>query len=183
MSYQEDLILSIYNRGEPGLAMGNIPPGKGGSPGQPYDPPKPTGPYVPAPKRDLANLVDGEPDASMMNYVTEKGFFLDGQGGAYMQGGGKFQDAGEYDIDLHGLPVPLAQQMQINPNVASLDYDFQGGVVTPRYFTPPKYRNQPFLHMRTKDIKDEELFHFNNFIKSMGGGLDTVKRRTPLSIG
>ena len=51
MSYQEDLILSIYNRGEPGLAMGNIPPGKGGSPGQPYEPPKPTGPYVPAPPR------------------------------------------------------------------------------------------------------------------------------------
>jgi hypothetical protein len=36
--------------------------------------------------------------------------------------------------------------------------------------------------MRTKDITDEELFHFNNFIKSMGGGLDTVRRRTPLSI-
>ena len=40
MSYQEDLILSMYNQGEPGLAMGNIPPGKGGSPGQPYDAPK-----------------------------------------------------------------------------------------------------------------------------------------------
>tara|TARA_R100000995_G_scaffold83903_1_gene61042 strand:- start:150 stop:638 length:489 start_codon:yes stop_codon:yes gene_type:complete len=46
-----------YNRASiaEGLAQ-KIPPGKGGSPGQPYDPPKPTGPYVPAPKRDLANL-------------------------------------------------------------------------------------------------------------------------------
>ena len=54
MSYQEDLILSIYNRGEPGLAMGNIPPGKGGSPGQPYEAPKedPKNPYVPAPKQN-----------------------------------------------------------------------------------------------------------------------------------
>ena len=183
MSYQEDLILSIYSRGEPGLAMGKeIPPGKGGSPGQPYDPPKPTGPYVPAPKRDLANLVDGEPDASMMNYVTEKGFFLDGQGGAYMQGGGKFQDAGEYDIALHGLPVPLAKQMQINPNVA-MDYDpgDMGGVIIPQDFSPLPFRY--FQHIRTPAIRKQELDHFNNFIESMGGGLDRVQRRTPLSIG
>ena len=158
MSYQEDLILSMYNQGEPGVAMGNIPPGKGGSPGQPYDPPKPTGPYVPAPKRDLANLVDGEPDASMMNYVTEKGFFLDGQGGAYMQGGGKFQDAGEYDIDLHGLPVPLAQQLQLNPNVAN---------ITPKDFSPPPFRY--FNHIRTPEIKKQEMKHMKNFIEAMGG--------------
>ena len=168
MSYQDDLILSMYNRGEPGLAMGNIPPGKGGSPGQPYDPPKPTGPYVPAPPRpklastpqdgkiptrpfynrpyekpdrfiktddmkkdaterfknltgiDLANLADGEPDPSIMNYVTVGGFFLDGQGRAYMQTGGKLYDAGEYNPDIHGLPVPLAQQMQINPMMAGI---------------------------------------------------------------
>lgn len=81
--------------------------------------------------------------------------------------------------------VPLIQQLLIrNPNAmaSGFPYDFEGGVVTPRYFTPPRYRQQPFLHIRTKDITDEELFHFNNFIRSMGGGLDTVKRRTPLSI-
>ena len=180
MSYQEDLILSIYNQGEPGLAMGNIPPGKGGSPGQPYDPPKPTGPYVPAPKRDLANLVDGEPDSSIMNYVTENGFFLDGSGKAYMQSGSKFYDAGEYNPDVHGMPVPLARQMQINPDVA-MDYDpgDTGGVVIPQDFNKFKY----FDHIRTPEIKKQELFHFNNFIESMGGGLDKVQRRTPLSIG
>ena len=32
---------------------------------------------------DLANLADGRPDETIMNYVTEKGFFLDGQGKAY----------------------------------------------------------------------------------------------------
>ena len=183
MSYQEDLILSIYGRGEPGLAMGNEPLREGDG-GSPYTaPPKENpGPFVPAPKRDLANLVDGEPDASMMNYVTEKGFFLDGQGGAYMQGGGKFQDAGEYDIDLHGLPEPLAQQMQINPNVP-MDYDpgDMGGVIIPQDFSPLPFRY--FQHIRTPAIRKQELDHFNNFIESMGGGLDRVQRRTPLSIG
>ena len=163
--------------------MGNEPLREGDG-GSPYTaPPKENpGPFVPAPKRDLANLVDGEPDASMMNYVTEKGFFLDGQGGAYMQGGGKFQDAGEYDIDLHGLPVPLAQQMQINPNVA-MDYDpgDMGGVIIPQDFSPLPFRY--FQHIRTPAIRKQELDHFNNFIESMGGGLDRVQRRTPLSIG
>ena len=163
------------------LILAKLRQGDGGSP---YTaPPKENpGPFVPAPKRDLANLVDGEPDASMMNYVTEKGFFLDGQGGAYMQGGGKFQDAGEYDIDLHGLPVPLAQQMQINPNVA-MDYDpgDMGGVIIPQDFSPLPFRY--FQHIRTPAIRKQELDHFNNFIESMGGGLDRVQRRTPLSIG
>ena len=31
----------------------------------------------------IANLIDGEPDSSMMNYVTEKGYYLDGRGNAY----------------------------------------------------------------------------------------------------
>ena len=57
----------------------------------------------------IANLADGKPDSSIMNYVTEKGFFLDGQGKSYMQQGGQFYDAGEYDLDIHGLPVPLAK--------------------------------------------------------------------------
>ena len=57
----------------------------------------------------VANLADGQPDSSIMNYVTEKGFFLDGQGKSYMQTGGKFYDAGDYDLDVHGLPVPLAK--------------------------------------------------------------------------
>ena len=60
----------------------------------------------------IASLTDGQPDASIMNYVTEKGFFLDGQGRSYMQGGGKFQDAGEYNPDIHGLPVPLVNKKQ-----------------------------------------------------------------------
>ena len=60
-------------------------------------------------KLKIASLADGQPDASMMTHVTEKGFYLDGQGGAYMQRGGNFYEAGEYNIDVHGLPVPLAK--------------------------------------------------------------------------
>ena len=48
-------------------------------------------------------------DAASMHYPTEKGFFLDGSGKAYMQTGGKFYEAGEYNPDIHGLPVPLAK--------------------------------------------------------------------------
>ena len=155
-----------------------------GDGGSPYTaPPKedPNRRYVPAPKRELANLTDGEPDASIMNYVTEKGFFLDSQGRSYMQGGGKFQDAGEYDVDIHGLPVPLARQMQINPDVA-MDYDpgDMGGVVIPQDFSPLPFRY--FQHYRTPAIQQQELDHFNNFIESMGGGFDRVQNPNSMMI-
>ena len=58
-------------------------------------------------KRSSMKLASG--DSSMMNYVTEKGYFLDGKGNAYSQTGGKFSDPVEYNVDVHGLPVPLAQ--------------------------------------------------------------------------
>ena len=118
MSYQEDLILSMYNQGEPGLAMGNIPPGKGGSPGQPYDPPKPTGPYVPAPKRDLAM------DDPLADYdVTDKGYFMDYNGDMYMNLDGMLFPMGQgYERGTHGELVPkgLVQSMQINQDVANI---------------------------------------------------------------
>ena len=79
----------------------------------PYEPGK-----SPIPSRKLASLADGRPDPSMMNYVTEKGFFLDGQGRSYMQGGGKFQDAGEYNPDVHGLPVPLVKKQRSQLQIA-----------------------------------------------------------------
>ena len=58
------------------------------------------------------------PDSSIMRYVTEKGFFLDGQGRSYMQQGGKFYDAGEYNLDVHGLPVPLVQKQRKKLQIA-----------------------------------------------------------------
>jgi len=52
---------------------------------------------------DLAN------NAKSMHYPTEKGFFVDGTGKAFMQTEGKFYEAGDYNPDVHGLPVPLAK--------------------------------------------------------------------------
>jgi len=66
----------------------------------------------------IANLSNGLPDPSIMNYVTEKGFYLDGQGNSYMQTGGKFYEAGEYNPDIHGLPVPLAQKQRRKLQIA-----------------------------------------------------------------
>ena len=59
-------------------------------------------------KRD-GLMIAMDPDASIMRLITEKGFFLDGQGRSYMQTGGRFYDAGDYNPDIHGLPVPLAK--------------------------------------------------------------------------
>ena len=104
MSYQEDLILSIYNRGEPGLAMGNIPPGKGGAPGQPYDAPKedPKNPYVPAPKPKLA----GVPDFPGGGYGSTSGAIVDLQGEAYFLIDGELIPQGGYDPAKHGDLIP-----------------------------------------------------------------------------
>ena len=79
-----------------------------------------------SPKRNQKNTRDGlkiasdllTPDSSIMRYVTEKGFFLDGQGRSYMQQGGKFYDAGEYNLDVHGLPVPLVQKQRKKLQIA-----------------------------------------------------------------
>ena len=104
MSYQEDLILSIYNRGEPGLAMGNIPPGKGGSPGQPYEAPKedPKNPYVPAPKPKLAGL----PNFPGGGYSSTSGAFVDLSGEAYFLMDGELIPQGGYDPAKHGDLIP-----------------------------------------------------------------------------
>ena len=142
-------------------------------PGQipPYVPPdKPSSPYEPgkspAPSRD--DKIAMEPDASIMNYVTDEGFFLDGQGNAYMQQGGRFYDAGEYDPDSHGLPVPLTKRMQINQNQNLAN-------ITPKDFSPPPFRY--FNHIRTPEIKEQEMKHMKNFIEAMGGDTKGLTKR------
>ena len=73
-----------------------------------------TGEDFPLAQNNNSLLIAGDAGTSMMNYVTEKGFFLDGRGKAYMQTEGEFYDAGEYDVDVHGLPVPLAEKQKRN---------------------------------------------------------------------
>ena len=63
-------------------------------------------------RKGLLIASDWGADSSIMRMVTEKGFFLDGQGKSYMQNGGKFFDAGEYNPDIHGLPVPLVKKQR-----------------------------------------------------------------------
>ena len=66
-----------------------------------------------SPKRnDLKIASDSRPDASIMNYVTEKGYFLDGSGKAYQQRGGVFGGGTDYNPNIHGLPVPLVKNKQ-----------------------------------------------------------------------
>ena len=60
-------------------------------------------------KKRSSIKIASDADIRSMHYPTEKGFFLDGTGKAYMQTGGKFYDAGEYNPDIHGLPVPLVK--------------------------------------------------------------------------
>ena len=92
------------NRGEPGLAMGNIPPGKGGSPGQPYEAPKedPKNPYVPAPKPKLAGL----PNFPGGGYSSTSGAFVDLSGEAYFLMDGELIPQGGYDPAKHGDLIP-----------------------------------------------------------------------------
>ena len=63
-------------------------------------------------------IASGDADIKSMHYPTEKGFFLDGTGKAYMQTGGKLYDAGEYNPDIHGLPVPLAKRKSLKIGTA-----------------------------------------------------------------
>ena len=65
----------------------------------------------------IANLADGRPDASIMNYVTEKGYFQDGRGNAYQQRGGVFGGGTDYNPNIHGLPVPLVNKKKKRSNL------------------------------------------------------------------
>ena len=66
----------------------------------------------------IASLDDGRPDETIMNYVTERGWFLDGRGNAYQQRGGKFGAPTEYNPDVHGLPVPLVNRKKLKIGTA-----------------------------------------------------------------
>jgi hypothetical protein len=93
----------------------------------------------------IANLADGRPDASIMNYVTEKGYFLDGRGNAYQQRGGLFGAPTEYNPDIHGLPVPLVKkQSKLMIGMSKKDDEinkqliFNSGGANPEDYLTPK---------------------------------------------
>ena len=108
MSYQEDLILSIYGRGEPGLAMADplpkddphkrVPaPGKDGVPSSPYRPGK-----SPMPSKGLASV----PNFPGGGFTTTSGAFVDLSGEAYYLDNGELIPTGGYDPAIHGDLIP-----------------------------------------------------------------------------
>ena len=109
MSYQEDLILSIYGRGEPGLAMADpLPkgpdrdkpvqaPGKDGVPSSPYLPGK-----SPIPSKGLASV----PNFPGGGFTTTSGAFVDLSGEAYYLEDGELIPEGGYDPAIHGDLIP-----------------------------------------------------------------------------
>ena len=108
MSYQEDLILSIYGRGEPGLAMADplpkddpnkrVPaPGKDGTPSSPYLPGK-----SPIPSKGLASV----PNFPGGGFTTTSGAFVDLSGEAYYLDNGELIPEGGYDPAIHGDLIP-----------------------------------------------------------------------------
>jgi len=143
------------------LITKQIPPGKGGSPGQPYDPPKPTGPYVPSPT--APTKLAGFPQEG--GNVTEKGYIYDPDtGDVFINTPDGLLNDGAYDVDIHGLFVPLAKQMMINQDTANL---------TPKMFTPfdMGVRDEEgglIPHIITPSIRDAQMNHFKRFIKNSG---------------
>jgi len=102
-----------------GLAMGKeIPPGKGGSPGQPYDPPKPTGPYVPAPGRELAmDMKDAVPRGGFLGMKRTNVIVNDGGEAYIIEPNGNFKFDGFYDPVRHGPMFPGYVQNQSNDDM------------------------------------------------------------------
>ena len=172
MSYQEDLILSIYNRGEPGLAMGNIPPGKGGSPGQPYEAPKedPKNPYVPAPKPKLA----GAPNFPGGGFTTTSGAFVDLSGEAYYLDNGELIPTGGYDPAIHGDLIPEGgpdMRVMNNQNMMIAQGPELGG--TGRLLTIGEYNqavDTGFSNLMSSDMTQKD---FDDYLKIK----ETAKRQ------
>ena len=114
MSYQEDLILSIYGRGEPGLAMADPLP-KGPDRDKPVEAPGqdgvPSSPYLPgkAPFKLAMNFQDAMGGGGYVG--TEKTNIFVNQGGeAYIrEPNGNFKFDGLYDPARHGPVFPRAQ--------------------------------------------------------------------------
>ena len=60
--------------------------------------------------RSSMQIASLENSASDMGHVTEKGFFINRNGDAFMQRGGKFNEAGRYNPKIHGIVIPMAEK-------------------------------------------------------------------------
>ena len=113
MSYQEDLILSIYGRGEPGLAMADPLPPPDKDPRQPRpDPSRPAdSPYLPGkspiPSKVLAmDVNDALPRGGFIGTTRTNVFVNDGGEAFIREPDGNMKFDGFYDPALHGPMFP-----------------------------------------------------------------------------
>ena len=108
MSYQEDLILSIYGRGEPGLAMADPLPPPDKDPRQPRpDPSRPAdSPYLPGKSPIPSKGLAGVPDFPGGGYGSTSGAIVDLNGEAYFLIDGELIPQGGYDPAKHGDLIP-----------------------------------------------------------------------------
>jgi len=189
MTYSDVMnILGQRKRNNLDLINSQIPPVKGDltaahPPGElpPYKKPdKPNSPYEPykspIPSRD--DRLAGFPDEAGGN-VTERGYFVDPNGDAYINTPDGMMNDGEYDPNIHGLMIPLAQQMMINKQTANL---------TPKMFTPfdMNLRDDDdgiINHIITPSIRDSQMHHFKKFIKNSGESTwDLSQGNSPMMI-
>ena len=98
-----------------------IPPGKGGSPGQPYDPPKPTGPYVPSPTAPTKLAMDfndtGLGDGGFISTDKPHIYINRGAEAYILMPDGDFRFDGMYDPKRHGNAFPGLGLVQANANM------------------------------------------------------------------
>ena len=131
---------------------------------------RPQGPQLP----DLAQF----PDEAGGN-VTERGYFVDPNGDAYINTPDGLINDGEYNMDIHGLMIPLAQKMMINQQIANL---------SPKDFTPFNMGIRDgggFLlpHIITPAIRDAQMKEFKRFIKNTGDSTwDLSQANSPMLI-
>ena len=115
MSYQEDLILYIYGRGEPGLAMADplpkddphrrVPaPGKDGVPSSPYPPGKSPMPSIPDLAMDFNDT--GLGDGGFISTDKPHIYINRGAEAYILMPDGDFRFDGMYDPKRHGNAFP-----------------------------------------------------------------------------
>ena len=170
MSYQEDLILSIYGRGEPGLAMADplpkddpnrrVPaPGKDGVPSSPYLPGK-----SPIPSKGLAmDVNDALPRGGFIGTTRTNVFVNDGGEAFIREPDGNMKFDGFYDPALHGPMFPGLGLVRAN----------EGMMIAKRKKSDEERAYEDFV----KDMKESGFMEEANDLMRgrQGGGLDIMQ--------
>ena len=166
MSYQEDLILSIYGRGEPWLAMADplpkddpnrrVPaPGKDGVPSSPYLPGK-----SPIPSKGLAmDVNDALPRGGFVGTTRTNVFVNDGGEAFIREPNGNMKFDGFYDPSIHGPMFPGLGLVRANDSM----------MIAKRKKSDEQRAYEDFV----RDSKEADLMEAANdsMIGRQGGGL------------